>query len=141
MNTTFLDRLFRLIGIALLLGALTILLCALFALPACGQTLTNTQRIMFDVPASSTQVTNVVPEASAAITPQSAEQHFFAWAAVFLTIGAYIRHYVGKFVVWVTPWAKAHGGLFRGMRDWFWDANWHPPTKPESPPGGGPSVG
>jgi hypothetical protein len=62
------------------------------------------------------------------ITPAVVEQHLYAWGAGLMIIGGFIRHYVGGFIVWLTPWGKSHGGIFRGIRNWFWDSSWKPPT-------------
>jgi hypothetical protein len=56
------------------------------------------------------------------VTPESVTQVFTSWNAVALLIGATLWHLVLK----ITPFGKAHGGVLRGVRDWFWDVGWKP---------------
>jgi hypothetical protein len=58
----------------------------------------------------------------ASLTPQSVTQSFTAWNAVALLIGATLWHVILK----ITPFGKAHGGVLRGVRDWFFDVGWKP---------------
>ena len=52
------------------------------------------------------------------LTPAAVEQMFTAWNAVALLIGGVIWHMILK----VAPWAKANGGLLRGVIRFFWDS-------------------
>jgi hypothetical protein len=58
------------------------------------------------------------------LTPQAVAQSFTAWNAVALLIGGVIWHIILK----VAPWAKANGGLLRGVIRFFWDTE--PVVKP-----------
>jgi hypothetical protein len=69
-----------------------------------------------------TPAANPTPVVTEQLTPQIVEQHLYAWGAVLVLVGGFIRHYVGHFVVWVAPWAKANGGLLRGVFRFFWDS-------------------
>lgn len=67
-------------------------------------------------------------EPAPALTPQSVAQSFTAWNAVALLIGATIWHFILK----IAPWAKANGGLLKGVIRFFWDFDI--PLMPPKPP-------
>ena len=62
------------------------------------------------------------------VTPESVTQSFTAWNAVALLIGGVIWHMILK----VAPWAKANGGLFKGVVKFFWDFD-NPVPAPKPP--------
>jgi hypothetical protein len=74
------------------------------------------------------QPTNLPPTQDApaysphVVTPETVTQTFTTWNAVALLIGGVIWHMILK----VAPFGKAHGGVLRGVRDWFWDVGWKP---------------
>ena len=94
----YIDHIFRLVGVVLICGAVTIILCMIFAVHAHGQE-TNAP-------------------VAAKLTPESVTQTLTAWNAVALLIGGVIWHMILK----VAPWAKANGGLLRGVIRFFWDS-------------------
>jgi len=59
------------------------------------------------------------------VDPVALQNKFTAWNAGLLLIGGTIWHVILK----IAPWAKANGGLARGIRDFIWK----PDTKPAAP--------
>ena len=68
------------------------------------------------------------PPATEALTPQAVQQSFSAWMAVAAFAGGTIWHMILK----VAPWAKANGGLFKGVVKFFWDFD-NPVPAPKPP--------
>ena len=60
-------------------------------------------------------MTNEVLEL-AKVTPEQVQSTFNAWSAVLVVSGGTAWHVILK----IAPWAKANGGLFRGVISFFW---------------------
>ena len=102
MNMKYFDNFSRLVGAIFLALALTVILSALFGQKAHGQT------NMF-----------VAPPMLVAQTPQAVAATVSAWwTLLLLPVGGTIWHIILK----LAPWAKANGGLLRGVLRFFWDS-------------------
>jgi len=58
--------------------------------------------------------------------PAQVQATFNTWYLTLLPIGAGLWHGILK----IAPWAKANGGLFRGIRNFLWEPQ---PTAPTAP--------
>lgn len=57
-------------------------------------------------------------------SPEQVQTTINAWTGVAVLVGAIVWHLILKIipiVKAVAPWAKANGGLIRGVRDFFWE--------------------
>lgn len=70
-------------------------------------------------------ITNLPP----VLSPEQIQSQINAWTPIAAVMGAAGWHLVLK----VAPWARANGGVIRGVRDFFWTVKPQPPQPQPKP--------